>query len=223
MNPIFSKDSRNNIIVWFCSYACLPLSILLSKLKFSPNFLTFLSFVSMLFGCFYLIYENNLNFVIFFLLSIALDFCDGQVARIIKRTNKTKFRLDHNTDIIKITILYITFGVILDHTLSWVFIFVSNTLYILNNLLHEILPKENSKLLYKKSNFTFFEYFKLNKFLTLYKLLIPLILTFNTHSLFLILICLIDMHLIYYVFIYFNFIFIYKIVKNSYKLSLLNK
>ena len=57
----------------------------------------------------------------------------------------------------------------------------------------------------------------------IFKLLIPLIVTFNSHSLLLILLIIIDVKIIYAVFLYFNFIFIFRIFKNSKKLLALSK
>ena len=75
----------------------------------------------------------------------------------------------------------------------------------------------------KKKNFIFFKYFELNIFMAVYKITIPIITTFNSHSLFLILLILVDIKIAYIVFLYFNFIFMLRILKNSNKLLNIKK
>lgn len=223
MNKFFTPTANNNLIIWAISHLCFPLSRLLATIKISPNFITILSFVLMIMSCSFLIKNNLLIFSLTFILSIFLDLCDGQVARILKKSNNTKFRFDHFSDIIKISIIYLTFGILFNNLNSWIFLFVSYLLFFFNSYLHSIVinsvKQKNSAHKNRKVKFSFFEYFNLDIFTMIYKIIFPLILTFNTHSLFLILLILIDINIIYIVFLYFNFIFILRIFKNCIKLS----
>jgi phosphatidylglycerophosphate synthase len=227
MNKLFTPSANNNFVIWIISYISLPVSKFFAHLKISPNLLTFLSLVLMICCCVFLINGNLILFIILFISSFILDICDGQVARILKKTNKTKFRFDHFTDIFKITIIYITFGILFNDLNSWIFIFISFTLFFFNDYIQVCLSnarKERNKLIkYKKKKFFFSNYFKLNFFVMIYKLLIPLIITFNSHSLLLILFVIIDIKIIYVIFLYYNFIFIFRILKNSRKLLILKK
>ena len=105
---------------------------------------------------------------------------------------------------------------------SWVlhYFFFNTYLQNIYNNAHKI----NDKFLKNtKNKFTFFKYLKLNLFTAVYKLLIPIICTFNSHSLLLILLVLIDINAAYMIFGYFNIIFIFRIYKNSVKLVNLKK
>ncbi len=222
MNKLFTPSAYNNVLIWLISIICLPISRLLALFKFTPNFITSLSLVLMILSSFFLINGNSLLFMITFICSLFLDFCDGQVARILNKSNKTKFRFDHFTDTIKISIIYITFGILFNDYYSWIFFFVSYTLFFFNtyiqNILNNALKINNKFLKSTKNKFTFFKYLKLNLFIAIYKLLIPIIFTFNSHSLLLILLVLIDINAAYMIFGYFNLIFIFRIYNNSLKL-----
>ena len=162
MNKLFTTSANNNFVIWIISYISLPISKFFAHLKISPNFLTFLSLVLMIFCCVFLINGNLITFAILFICSLVLDFCDGQVARILKKTNKTKFRLDHFTDILKITIVYITFGILFDDLNSWIFIFISFALFFLNDYIHVCLSnteKERNKHTKYKKKIIFFKLF----------------------------------------------------------------
>ena len=221
-NLIFTPACNTNLVIWVMSSICFPISKLFATYKISPNLITVLSFILIIISCSFLLRGNLILFSLTFIFSILLDFCDGQVARILKKSNDTKFDFDHLSDIIKISIIYLTFGILFDEFYSWIFFFISYLLFFSNIYLHSSVvnaEKAKSNLLKnKKIKFTFFKYFKLNIFMMIYKIIIPLVTTFNAHSLFLILLILIDIKMIYVVFLYFNFVFIFRIFKNSKKL-----
>ena len=60
-----------------------------------------------------------------------LDICDGQVARLSKNINNSKIDLDHLSDIIKICLIYLSFGILLNNKISWIYIFLANFLFVL--------------------------------------------------------------------------------------------
>ena len=216
---IFTPAANNNLIIWILSKLALPISKIFIKFKFSPNFISVLSFILMIISCFFIIEENFMMFLLTFISSIILDFCDGQVARISNKINQSKFNLDHFFDIIKISFIYLSFGILLNQFYSWLFIFLSYFLFSFNIYLHGIVGnlKEISKKKLKKNSkkFMFFRYFHMNFFLMVLKFIIPILFTFNAHSLLLILLILIDIEMIYFIFTYFNLVFIYRIIKNS--------
>ena len=223
MNKYFTSTAYNNIVIWLLSHICLPISYFLNSLSFSPNTITLLSFFSWTIGCKFLI-EENLNFFCFFLIfSIIFDFCDGQVARISKKINTTNLNVDHLSDIIKISLLFLSFGILLNSKDYWILIFITNSLYLFFCVLHAEIGKLNSKLKIKnvrQSKPIFFNYLSKNIFYFFFKALIPLILTFNVHSLLLIFFVAIDLIFLKYILYYFIFVFIYRIQKY---LLILNK
>lgn len=221
-NLIFTPACNTNLVIWVMSSICFPISKLFATYKISPNLITALSFILIIISCSFLLQGNLILFSLTFIFSILLDFCDGQVARILKKSNDTKFNFDHLSDIIKVSIIYLTFGILFDEFYSWIFFFISHFLFSFYIYLHSIVSNisevKNNLIKKDRINFLFFEYFKLNFFKMIYKILIPLIITFNAGSLFLILLILIDIKMIYVVFLYFNFVFIFRIFKNSKKL-----
>ena len=60
----------------------------------------------------------------------------------------------------------------------------------------------------------FFNYFSINIFWMLYKIFIPLIFTFNAHSLFLFLLILIDLKFLNLILFYFIILYVYRILKS---------
>jgi len=65
-----------------------------SKLKLSPNQLTFNSIIFAIFSFLFLINKNLLLTLIFFLIAVFLDFIDGAVARFLKMETKKGAYLD---------------------------------------------------------------------------------------------------------------------------------
>lgn len=222
MNKIITPTANNNIILWLLSYLCLPFSNLFNYLKITPNILTFFSFIFLVFGCRELLNENLSNFCLFFLISIILDICDGQVARISKNINKSKLNIDHLTDILKISIIFLSFGILFNDKNSWIIIFITNFFYLFFCILHAEVGSYKKLSFKKKNRFRkpiFFHYFSINLIWMFYKILLPMITTFNVHSLLLILLILIDLKFFNFILIYFTSVFIYRIFKNLYFLS----
>jgi len=217
MNKIITPSASNNIILWLLSYLCLPISKLFNYFKFTPNFLTFLSFIFMVLGCRELLNENLSNFCFLLLISVILDICDGQVARLSKNINNTKIDLDHLSDIIKICFIYLSFGILLNNKITWIYIFSANFFYLFHCILHTKLNeinKQNQKKNIKILKPMFFNYFSINIFWMLCKICIPLILTFNAHSLLLFLLILIDLKFLNLILFYFIILYIYRILKS---------
>ena len=217
MNKLYTKTAKNNFIIWLISLLCLPISKLLAKLKITPNFITFFSIFLTIFSAYYLINNNFFLFSIFFFIAQLLDFCDGQVARILKKVNNTAFNFDHFSDVFKISLIFFSFGLLFNNKNSWILIFISNFLFLFYIVTHAHVSayknQKKIKAVRKSKEFSFFQYFKLNPILIIYKLCFPVIFSFNAHSVFLFLLVLVDINLIYFVFFYFNFIFIIRIYK----------
>ena len=113
-NLIFTPACNTNLVIWVMSSICFPISKLFATYKISPNLITVLSFILIIISCSFLLRGNLILFSLTFIFSILLDFCDGQVARILKKSNDTKFNFDHLSDIIKVSIIYLTFGILFD-------------------------------------------------------------------------------------------------------------
>ncbi len=212
MNKILTYAAYNNILIWLISYFCLPLSRFFNFFKITPNILTFFSFVFLVAGCIKLLEESLLNFCFLLIVSIILDVCDGQVARISKNSNKSKLRIDHLSDMVKIPLLFLSFGILFNNINSWILVFITNSLYLFLCILHESETHVNNLNLKKKRNKPiFFYFFKQNFFVASYKTLIPVISNFSIHSLILLLLILIDLNFINYILCYYIVLFLYRI------------
>ena len=145
MNKIITPSASNNIILWLLSYLCLPISKLFNYFKFTPNFLTFLSFIFAILACREILNENLSNFCFLLFISMILDICDGQVARLSKNINNSKIDLDHLSDIIKICLIYLSFGILLNNKITWIYIFSANFFYLFHCILHTKVNKINKQ------------------------------------------------------------------------------
>lgn len=222
MNKIITPSANNNIIVWLLSYFSLPLSKLFNQLKITPNTLTFFSLTCIVLGCKELINGNFILFCSYLVISIILDICDGQVARMSGKVNKSNLDIDHITDIIKISLIFLSFGVLINTKFNWIIIFLTSFFYLFYCFIiseTNKIQKKNIKKRIRLSKPFFFNYFSSNIFWMIYKIMVPLIITFNSHSLFLFLLILIDLNLINFVLSYFISVYIYRIFKNLILLS----
>ena len=121
MKKYFTKNASTNIIILAISYLSFPLSLIFKKIGFSANFITFLSLIFGLVSIFFFLFvEIYILFIFFFYLSVILDFCDGQVARMTNSVNKTEFDLDINTDLVKNCIIFICIGLLYNNSIYWV-------------------------------------------------------------------------------------------------------
>lgn len=222
MNKIITPTANNNIIVWLLSHFSLPLSKFFNQLKITPNTLTFFSFICIVLGCKELINENFILFCSYLIISIILDICDGQVARMSGNVNSSNLDIDHITDIIKISLIFLSFGILINTKFNWIIIFLSNFFYLFYCFIISETNKIQIKNIKKRRRLSkpiFFNYFSLNLFSMIYKIMLPLIITFNSHSLFLFLLILIDLKLINFILTYYICVYIYRIFKNLILLS----
>ena len=126
------------------------------------------------------------------------------------------------TDILKISIIFLSFGILFNDKNSWIIIFITNFFYLFFCILHAEVGSYKKLSFKKKNRFRkpiFFHYFSINLIWMFYKMLLPMITTFNVHSLLLILLILIDLKFFNFILIYFTSVFIYRIFKNLYFLS----
>ena len=97
-----------------------PFAFVLHKLGFSPNQITTLSTISAILAAFFLILGySKIWFLVFWLVSVVLDFCDGTIARMSDNISKTAFRYDHMSDIFKIFVIMLAAGIYYDNLLTW--------------------------------------------------------------------------------------------------------
>ena len=129
-----------------------------------------------------LINEQYFLFSFFWFLNIFFDFCDGQVARLTRKVNKSAFRFDHFSDIFKVSLILLGLAIYYKNHDLWATIFITNFTFLFYTILNNSAQKNmNSK---KSNNHFFSNYFKTeNILIAIIKILIPVMTKFNGHSL----------------------------------------
>lgn len=130
---------ENTLLLMMYRFAY-PFALVLNKLRLSPNQITTLStFSAILAASFLMLGCYKAWFLVFWSVSILLDFCDGTIARMSKNISKTAFRYDHMSDIFKIFIIMLAAGVHYDNFLMWISSMVASFFFMYYMLLnHEL-------------------------------------------------------------------------------------
>jgi phosphatidylglycerophosphate synthase len=81
---------------------------------------------------------------------VILDLCDGQVARIKNKINKSILNFDHLSDIFKISLILLGIGIFYNLEIIWILAYVTNFLFLFLMLLHQIIIDINKKVTIKK-------------------------------------------------------------------------
>jgi len=123
-------------VIYKISY---PFALLFKRLGFSPNKVTFFSFFLTLFA-FYSLFNKNIYFFLFFWsFAYIFDFADGTLARMTNNIGNKALRIDHISDLVKITIIFLGFGFYFDTKQIWILVFISSNLYLFYTVLnHEL-------------------------------------------------------------------------------------
>jgi len=130
---------QNNPIAVMLYLAAVPIAVSFKKIGLSPNYVTLLSLVFSLCALGALALENLLWFLFFWFLAYLLDFVDGTLARMTGQVGKSALRVDHITDLIKISAIFLGFSLFYEDTLIKVLSFVSATGYLFYTTLnHEL-------------------------------------------------------------------------------------
>jgi phosphatidylglycerophosphate synthase len=150
MNKFFAKITKKNIPVYWLSVLVYSLSVVLSKTKISPNQITFFSLIFCILSFYFLIIHDLGYFLFFYITSLILDLCDGQVARMKNKINKSKLDFDHLSDIFKISLILLGIGIFYNREIIWILCFFTNFLFLFLMLLHQIILDINKKIIIKK-------------------------------------------------------------------------
>jgi phosphatidylglycerophosphate synthase len=150
MNKFFTKIAKKNILVYWLSLLSYTLSVALSKTKISPNQITFFSLIFCIISFYFLIIQDLEYFIFFYIVSVILDLCDGQVARIKNKINKSILNFDHLSDIFKISLILLGIGIFYNLEIIWILSYVTNFLFLFLMLLHQIIIDINKKVTIKK-------------------------------------------------------------------------
>jgi phosphatidylglycerophosphate synthase len=129
INNFFSSAYANknaiegNVLSLMLYKLAYPSARLFARLSLKPDVITWLSIVFTGLAVFSLFSENGpAYFVIFWLISLHLDFSDGTLARMTKKISKSAFRLDHMTDLIKLFMVFISLGIFYNTVNTWILV-----------------------------------------------------------------------------------------------------
>ena len=112
---------KSNIVLLFLYVIATPLSKLFVMLNITPNKITVGSIIFAILAFVSLIVDDGfIYFCVFWIISLHLDFCDGTVARMTGRINKTAFRFDHMSDIFKISLVFVGAAIHYNIFIIWV-------------------------------------------------------------------------------------------------------
>ena len=146
LNIFFSSEYANknaivgNVLSLLLYKLAHPSALLFARLSIKPDLITWLSFLFTGLAVTFLFRENEpIYFVIFWLISLHLDFADGTLARMTKKVSKSAFRLDHMTDLIKLFIVFISLGIFYNTLTTWILVCVTVFALMYSEILsHEI-------------------------------------------------------------------------------------
>ena len=197
-------------VMYGCSY---PFSYFFYKLNLSPNLLTWLSIISCALACYGLLVKSVEIFILFWLLSILFDFCDGTVARMTKNERKSLLRFDHYSDICKFSSVILFIAINYNNTIYWILSFTCSFMYLFYTVLdHDVVlqvfnnfdknkneKNEKPKL---RDNFKFIKFITNNDSLfNLVKLLMPFFII-NGHTLLIFLFMPLSINFAYFALVY---------------------
>lgn len=221
MKKIFTVGAKSNILLLIISYLALPVSLILNFLRFSPNIVTLCSLLLCCLSCYLFLQENFKLFVFCWFFGSLLDFCDGQIARITGKINKTAFNYDGISDQIKIFFLVFSSAMYYNEYFYWVIatllVFLFPFFSILNvSYVSEKNLKKNSNILELISNKNLFIKKILRNFISIF-------LKIDGHSLFLFLLLAVSKSFAYCILIYFIIVLLLNVLRFSYLLLKIKK
>jgi hypothetical protein len=130
---------ENNPILAFIYTIAFPLALLAKKIHLKPNVVTLYSSMFALLAFLALAFDELSIFVIFWLIAYILDFVDGPLARMTGQIESSALDLDHISDILKIILMFLGFGLYFDDYIMWTLSFSSSALYVFYTLInHEL-------------------------------------------------------------------------------------
>ena len=159
------KSIETNFIQKFLYILANPIATIAKKIGLTPNNLTLISFMFALLAFITLIKNNLYSFISLWFVSYILDYADGTLARMTNSVGKTALRHDHISDLLKISLIFLGFGLYYNDHIIWILTFSSAVFYlfytVLNHQLNFIqkLAVNSSILLNKNKNKNYNEQF----------------------------------------------------------------
>lgn len=200
-NEIIKISKDENAIIWLLYRLTRPLAAIFVFLRFSPNILTLISLTFVVICNFSIINQYGLQISsATWILALLFDFIDGQVARITGKTRTHSFSFDHTGDIVKIVGTLITIAFHYSSEVLWLVMSICICAILLSDKLNSELDyASHHKPISTNGNNSHKHRPVITNFYTI-------LLTFNSHSLLLFPLLLIDRKFCFYIVMYFIFI-----------------
>ena len=130
---------KGNFIQKLLYIIAYPTASIAKKIGITPNCLTFIGFILVILAFSSLVKNNLYGFIILWFFAYNLDYADGTLARMTNSAGKTALDYDHITDLLKISLIFLGFGLYYDNQTIWILTFISGTLYLFYTVLnHEL-------------------------------------------------------------------------------------
>ena len=130
---------ENNPILTMMYIIAYPLAILAKKTHITPNSVTLFSFVFAILSVLALAYGEVFVFISLWLIAYILDFVDGTLARMTGQIETSALDFDHLSDVLKIVLIFLGFGLYFNDYIVWILSFLSSASYIFYTLInHEL-------------------------------------------------------------------------------------
>ena len=127
----FGNASLNNPTMLIMYYLSYPLVLFFEKINIKPNHVTFLSVCFAFLSLVSLVYMRSISlFVVTFLISQLLDYCDGTLARKTKQVSKSVINPDKFSDLIKVFLIHLSSAMYFNDKLVWIIAFLSLFLFL---------------------------------------------------------------------------------------------
>ena len=152
------KDAiQNNQLQKFLYLLGYLFAISAKKFSLTPNSLTLISciFTSLAFTA--LVIKNFYGFIFFWLIAYVLDYADGTLARMKQIKPKSSLRVDHMSDLFKISLIFLGIAIYYNNQIVWTLTFVTSASFLLYNILNHDLGH------YQKLSLLLSNYSKTNK------------------------------------------------------------
>ena len=134
-----SKLAINNPVMAAMYILAYPTAKVFKKIGLTPNAVTAFSFIFAILAFFSLLNDRIDLFFVFWSVAYLLDFVDGTLARMTANERKKALRIDHISDLLKISLLFLGFGLHFDSAEIWMLTFISSTVYLFYSILnHEL-------------------------------------------------------------------------------------
>ncbi len=161
----FGYASLNNPTMLIMYYLSYPLVLFFEKINIKPNHVTFLSVCFSLLSLISLVYMKSLGlFVVTFLISQLLDYCDGTLARKTNQVSRSIINPDTFTDLIKVFLTHLSLSMYFNDKLVWIIAFLSLFLFLFFvtiALVVEIKNKPKKTILLRKKILIFNQIYSL--------------------------------------------------------------